>query len=152
MPELVKSMVGKKLLIKIGDGATPEVFADDCLVNTERGIAFSTESTPEVIPYCDTPDSPGWTVLTIDGLSAAINGAGKLHTASVKTWFNWLKSGLAKNIRVELVGVTLANGGGYWQGAFKLTTFEVTGPETGRATTTVALANDGEVTWVDASA
>ena len=41
----VPRVSGSKLLVQIGDGATPtEAFAHDCLINTQRGIQFSSET------------------------------------------------------------------------------------------------------------
>lgn len=151
MPEF-KGLNGRQLLVQIGDGATPEVFTHDCLINTERGIAFAAETTRENDPNCDNPDEPGWSSVDSNGKSATISGAGRLHTPSVKAWFAWFNAGTTKNIRVLLNGVSLANGGGYWAGSFKCTAFDVTGPETGRTTVSVTLESDGEVEWVDASA
>lgn len=148
----VKSLNGTKLLVQISDGASPEVFAHDCLINTERGIAFASETNRQVIPDCDDPDSPAWSVITKDGLTATITGAGMLHTGSVEDWNTWFNSDDAKNIRVLLNGVTLANGGGHWAGAFKLTGWEITGSRNEKATVSVTLESDGVVTWVPASA
>lgn len=147
-----KTMSGRQLLVQIGDGDSPEVFAHDCLINTERGINFASETNRETLPDCDDPDAPGWSEVTVSSQSATITGAGRLHTPSVKEWFDWFVSGTSKNVRVLLNGVSLANGGGHWAGKFKLTAFEVTGPETGRAAVSVTLESDGAVTWVDATA
>lgn len=147
-----KTLNGKQLLVQIGNGATPEVFAHDCLINTERGINFTSETNRETLPDCDNPEAAGWSVMNKSGLSATITGAGRLHTSSIKTFFSWYNSDEAKNVRVLLNGISLANGGGHWAGAFKLTAFDVTGPETGRSSVTLTLESDGEVTWVDAQA
>lgn len=149
---VVKAMNGTSLLVQIGDGATPEQFAHDCLINTERGISFASETNRQVIPDCDTPDTPAWSVVNKDSFSATISGAGMLHTPSVKEWATWFASDDAKNVRVLLNGVLLADGGGHWAGAFKLTGWEVTGTRNEKATVTVTLESDGPVTWVDASA
>ncbi len=146
----VKSLRGKQLLVQIGNGADPEVFAADCLINTDRGIQFTSDTTSETVSYCDEPDSPGWTEVTKDGLTATITGSGKLHTISVEDWHDWFVSDDAKNCRVVLNGVSAANGGGHWAGAFKLTGWEVTGPEKEKAEVSVTLVNDGPVTWVPA--
>lgn len=146
----VKTLNGKKLLVQIGDGADPEVFAHDCLINTDRGISFSSETTRQTVPDCDNPDSPGWSELTKDGLSATINGSGMLHTASVEDWFNWFNSDDSKNIRV-MIDVPGADGGGYWAMAAKLTGFEVSGSRTEKATVSVTIESDGVATWMDAA-
>lgn len=147
----IKSLNGRQLLVQIGDGASSEIFAHDCLINTERGIQFASETNREPVPDCDDPDKPVWSILTKTSLSATIPGSGRLHTSSLPTWWAWMNSDDAKNVRVLVNGVTGANGGGYWAGAFKLTQFEVTGPETGRATVSATLESDGEVTWVAAA-
>lgn len=148
----VPRVTGSKLLVKIGDGASPEVFTADCLINTSRGIQFQSDTNEFVMPDCDNPDDPAWKSVTKDGLSATISGAGMLYTASVSDWFDWYKGDIGKNIQFAL-NVPLASGGGYWEGSFKLTNFEVTsdgGKE--QSTCNVTLVSDGVVTWTDASA
>ena len=146
----VKTLQGEKLLIKIGDGATPtETFTHDCLINTDRGIAFEADVTEILVPDCDDPSLPGWKQRLKDGLSAEISGAGRVHTASLEAWHNWFNGDIQKNVRVETNGVTGANGGGYWQGAFKLTAWSVTGPRKNLADVAVTLQSHGAVTWTD---
>lgn len=146
----VKTINGQKLLVQIGDGAEPEVFAVDCLINSERGIQFSSDTNEIVVPDCDDPDAPAWKESTKDGLSATVSGAGMLHTTSVETWFDWFRSKDTKNVRVK-VDVSAANGGGYWQGAFHLTAFEITGNRNDKATVSVTLTSSGIVAWTDAA-
>lgn len=148
---VVKTMNGTKLLVQIGDGASPtEAFAADCLINTERGIVFSSDISEFIVPDCDDPDAPAWKETTKDGLSAAVSGSGMLHTASVSDWFDWLKSASTKNVRVK-VDVTAGNGGGYWSGAFHLSQFEITGNRNEKAQVSVSLVSSGALTWTDAS-
>ncbi|SHF05429.1 Phage tail tube protein [Kaistia soli DSM 19436] len=146
----VKTINGQKLLVQIGNGADPEVFAVDCLINTERGIQFSSDSNEFVVADCEDPDAPAWKERTKDGLSATISGAGMLHTSSIETWFDWFASPDTKNARVK-VDVPGASGGGYWQGAFHLTAFEITGNRNDKATVSVTLESSGVVTWVNAT-
>ncbi|MBL0374035.1 phage tail protein [Rhizobium sp. KVB221] len=148
----VKAMNGTSLLIQIGDGATPtELFAHDCLINTDRGIQFQSETNRQTIPDCDTPDALAWQSLSMDAKSATITGAGMVHTASIPEWHEWFDSGESKNVRVLLNAVSAANGGGHWAGKFKLTGWEVTGARNEKATSSVTLESDGAVTWVDAT-
>lgn len=148
---LVKTINGQKLLVQIGDGGSPsETFAADCLINTDRGIQFSADANEFIVPDCDDPDAPAWKERTKDGLDATVTGAGMLHTSSVETWFDWFKSADTKNVRVK-VDVTGANGGGYWQGAFHLTAFEISGARNEKATASVTLASSGSVVWTDAA-
>jgi hypothetical protein len=148
----VPRVTGSKLLVKIGDGASPEVFTADCLINTSRGIQFQSDTNEFIMPDCYNPDDPAWKSVTKDGLSATISGAGMLYTASVADWYEWFAGDDAKNIQFTL-NVPLASGGGYWAGAFKLTSFEVTSDgNKEQSTCTVTLVSDGPVTWTDAAA
>lgn len=144
-----KTMPGQKLLIQIGDGATPvESFAHDCLINAERGIQMQSETNESIVIDCDAPDNPGWKETFKDGLSVSVSGGGNLHTASLKTFFNWLNSDLAKNVRVKF-DVTGALGGGYISVPMKLTQFNVTGTRQNNATADITLMSHGVASWTD---
>lgn len=142
-------VTGSKLLVQIVDSNSPDVFTHDCLINTQRGIQFASETNEVIMPDCDNPDDPAWKSVTKDGLSVTITGAGMLYAASVETWWDWFKADTAKAVRFNL-NLTGAEGGGYWAGSFKLTQFEVSADgnkET--ATANVTLVSDGAVTWTD---
>ncbi|PSJ64507.1 phage tail tube protein [Kumtagia ephedrae] len=147
----IKVMNGEQLLVQIGDGATPtEGFAHDCLINTERGIQFTSTTNDTVVPDCESPELPGWFQRNKDGLSATITGAGKVHTTSLENWWTWYAGDATKNVRVR-INVPAADGGGYWQGAFHLTEFQVSGTRKEHADVSVTLMNDGTITWTDAT-
>lgn len=147
----VNTMNGTKLLVQIGDGGSPtEVFASDCMINTERGIQFQADTNEFIVPDCDNPDDPAWKVVTKDGLSATITGSGMVHSSSVETFFNWLIDADTKNVRFKS-NVTAGNGGGWFSGAFHLTQFELTGNRNEKAMFTCTLVSSGVVTWTDAS-
>jgi hypothetical protein len=40
----ITTLRGTQLYIKVGNGADPEVFAHPCLINTKRGIKFTSSS------------------------------------------------------------------------------------------------------------
>lgn len=144
----VPRVTGSKLLVQIGNGGTPtETFAHDCLINTSRGIKFTSETNEEIMPDCTNPDDPAWKEVTKDGLQVSVSGAGKLYAASVDEFFNWWKSPNAKNCRFML-NLTGANGGGYWSGAFHLTEFEVSADDNkATAECQISLVSSGPVTW-----
>ncbi|CDX49226.1 conserved hypothetical protein [Mesorhizobium plurifarium] len=138
----VPKVTGSKLLVQLGDGASPENFDHDCLINTKRGIQFTSETNETIMPDCDNPDDPAWKAVTKDGLQATISGAGMLYTASLGKWWTWFNGDIAKNIRFNVTPT------GYWEGAFKLTQFEVTGDSNKDvATSNVTIVSDGAVTW-----
>lgn len=144
----VPRVTGSKLLIQIGNGGTPtETFAHDCLINTSRGIQFTSDTQDFVMPDCTNPDDPSWKEVTKDGLQATVTGEGMLYAASVQSWFNWWKGSATKNCRVML-NLTGANGGGYWSGAFHLTSFEIKGDgNKDTAVASVSLVSSGALTW-----
>ena len=145
----VPRITGSKLLVQITDGNSPENFAQDCFINTQRGIQFTSETDEVIMPDCDNPDDPSWKAVTKDGLMATINGAGRLYAPSLSDWWAWYISPDPKNCRV----LVNALNGGYWAGAFHLTGFDV-GAESLKGTvevSSITLAGDGTVTWVPSS-
>jgi len=144
----VKTLAGEKLLIQIEDPAVPGVFVHDCLINSDRGISMSADVTDIMTPDCDDPTLPAWKEIFKDGLQISISGSGVLHTTSVETWFNWMNVDTIKNVRIKL-DVSQALGGGYISGAFKLTSFNITGTRKNNSTAEVTLLSHGACTWTD---
>lgn len=145
----VPKVLGSKLLVQIGDGGSPtEVFATKCFINTQRGIQFQSETGESIQPDCDNPDDPAWKTTTKDGLSASVNGAGRIFTADTEFFWNWFKQAATKNCRIN-VNVVGASGGGYWAGAFHLTGFELgaEGLKENIEVSGISLVSDGALTW-----
>lgn len=137
-PDTIK---GTQLYIKISDGASPEVFTHPCLINSDRGVTFRSNTNDIVVPDCDNPDDPAWRELVKDALSAGVTGAGVLDNklATIQSYTAWWKSDDAKNVQVWLGTL------GYWQAPFKLTEWEVTGARNDKAQVSITLESDGEV-------
>lgn len=148
----VKHARGVKLLLKVGDGAGPEVFTAKCSINAARGISFSAQTNDFNVPDCADPDLIAWIVREKVSLSVSINGAGILNTPDVEPFFVWFASELSKNCQLHLADVLAADGGGYFAGAFHLTDFQITGDRGGKMEVSLTLASDGAVTWTDAIA
>jgi predicted secreted protein len=128
---------GTQLYIKVGNGATPEVFTHPCLINMKRGIKFGTSTNKVIVPDCDNPEDPAWTEAIKDGLTATIDGAGKLDAAALPTYDAWFRSKDPKNVQIWL-GTK-----GYWQGAFALTGWELNGDRNDYVDASVTLENAG---------
>lgn len=140
----VKNARGVKLVIKVGDGADPEVFTTKCSINAARGIKFSstTNEFPDI--DCDDPDAVAWTLREKSGLSAAVDGAGILNTPDVQSFYDWFISPDSKNCQV-IVDVPSADGGVIFPGAFHLTEFDITGDRGTKQECTLSLVSDGEI-------
>lgn len=144
------TLVGSKLILLLGDGADPEVFTAPCGL-TSRGINFSKETNDVTVPDCEFPENPAWQERAVRSLSGTISGSGILAMEAFPTWRSFFFSTATKNVRVKL-DAPLANNGGHWEGRFHCTTFNLTGEIGDKVQVEVELSNDGEVTWVAASA
>lgn len=148
---LVKHMRGVKLLIKVGDGASPEVFTTYCSINADRGISFKATTNDFNIPDCDDPDLMAWLVREKVSLSGDITGAGTLNTPDTEAFFNWVISSATRNVQIYLDGVSGADGGGHWAGAYHCTQFDLTGGVGNKVQASIQLTSDGEIVWTDAA-
>lgn len=147
----VKTLPGTSLLIQIGDGGSPsETFSHPCLINAERGVQISSETTEVIVPDCDDPTDPAWKQIFKDGLSIQVTGGGKLDTSFLEAYFNWANSDDAKNVRIKF-DVSGALGGGYIAVPMKLTNFNVTGQRKDVATAEITLMSHGVASWTDAA-
>ncbi len=141
---------GSKLLIQIGDGASPtEAFTAPCALTT-KGLNLAASANEFNVPDCTDPDAPSWTERVISALSGSVSGSGTLAMESLETWRDWFLSGDAVNIRVKF-DTTAGNGGGHYAMSAVLTTFNVTGEVGGLVQIEVEMSSNGVVTWVDAS-
>jgi len=147
-----ESLRGTKLLIKVSDGEVSPTFAHPCLINTDRGITFTADTNDVLVPDCSDPDLMAWAAREKVSLSATINGAGTLHIPDAQVYSDWVMSADPIAVRVELGGVVLADDGGYWQGNFHCTSFEVNGTRGNRVQCSITLLSDGAVAWHDAAA
>lgn len=136
------SVKGIKLVLKIGDGATPtEAFTVRCSINAQRGIKFTADLQDTVEVDCTDPEKVAWLVRDKLSVQGEINGSGTLHKEDLPFFFTWLKSPDPKNCKVI---VDVADG--YeWSGAWHLGDFEVTGDRGKRAEVSIALKSEGEI-------
>lgn len=147
---LVKAVSGSKLLIAIGNGASPEVFAHGCTINGQRAISLQAETNDFVLPDCDAPEAMAWLSREKRALGATISGEGVLNSTDLETYFQWFVSADGRNVRT-ILDVTGANGGGYMAGRFLLTALEVSGNRGEKVSVSLTLLSDGVVAWTDAA-
>lgn len=138
-------IAGTKLLILIGDGASPESFIAPCGLTT-RDFKMTASTNSTLIPDCDDPEAPAWEAKDVNALSATISGSGVLAVESFDLWNDWFLSASAKNVQVKLDHPGL----GYWKGSFIITDFNPKGDRGSKASIDVTMVNDGAVTWVPA--
>lgn len=122
--------------ILVGDGESPEVFTQLCLVNLSRSMSFTNNMQDDEIPDCTDVTKPAGIRREVRSTDFEISGEGKLHLTNLATMLNWWKDGDAKNVRAE-VGAA-GTGGQRISGAFRLASFEITGQFKETATATVS--------------
>ena len=132
--------------ILVGDGATPEVFTQLCLVNLSRSMTFTNNMQDDEIPDCTDVTKPARIKREVRSRDFEISGEGKLHLTNLVTMLDWWEDGVTKNIRAEVGGS--GNGGRRISGAFFLSSFEVTGTfkETATASVSFMPADTGALT------
>lgn len=145
-----KTVRGTKILVKIGDGGSPETFTHNCSVNGARSFQLSAQSNDVNVPDCDDPDLMAWIEREKVSLGATVQGAGICNTPDVEFFFNYAKSPDPKNCRI-VVDVAGSDGGGYFAGEFHCTDFQVDGDRGSKANVSITLASTGAITWTDAS-
>lgn len=137
---------GTKLLILVGDGASPEVFAAPCGLTT-TGINFTASTNSTLLPDCEDPEAPAWEAKDINGLSAQVTGTGVMAVESFEVWNDWFQSADLKNCQIKLDDAAL----GHWAGQFVLSSLKYGGQRGNKVTVDVTLDNSGAVPWVPAT-
>jgi predicted secreted protein len=137
---------GTKLLLLVGNAASPEVFAEPCGLTT-KSFDLSASTNTNLIPDCADPEAPAWESTDINALSATLSGSGLLAVGSFDIWRDWFMSGEGKNMQIKLDHASL----GHYVGSFKLTQLKHTGTRGNKVTIEVSAKADGAVTWVDAT-
>jgi predicted secreted protein len=134
---------GTKLLILVGDGGSPEVFAQPCGLTT-RGITFTASTNSTLIPDCDDPEAPAWEAKDVNGLSAQVTGNGVMAVESFDIWNEWFQAAELRTCQIELDDPAL----GHWEGQFILTSLRYGGSRGQKVTVDITLDNSGAVPWV----
>jgi len=141
----VKHTRGVKLVLKIGDGATPQVFTPFCSINAERGITFTTALNDEVIPDCTDPDKIAWVAREKVSRSMSFTGGGMLHKSDVKRAWDLDESEDAADFQVILDDDDVDNVI-MWEGAFHMSEFGITGNRGEKAQFNANFSSDGPIT------
>jgi predicted secreted protein len=141
---------GTKVRLLQGDGATPtEAFTAFCGL-TARSISFQTNTNDTQVPDCDDPDAPQWREITKVSRFVSVSGSGILDMNALPEYQAAYDDPDSVNYRIE-IAVPMASNGGYWEGAFMLTGFTITGNDGEFAQVELSIESDGPVTWVDAT-
>lgn len=135
---------GVALVLKVGDGGSPEDFVARCSINAARSLTGDAATNDFNIPDCADPTALANIVREKVSLSYSVSGAGILNTPDLAGFNTWLQSPYSKNCQI-IVDVAGSAGGAIFQGAFHLTQFQITGDQGGKIEVSISLLSDGAV-------
>jgi len=140
-----------KMLILLGDGASPEVFGQPCGAKT-RDLTLTNNLGEDTVLDCDDPlNTPAVIIRHLESQDFALSIAGMVAKgASLIAWRGWADGGTAKNIRAQ-IDEAGADGGGYWAVSAFLGQFQLTGELKQNITFTATISGSGARTWTDAA-
>lgn len=139
-----KSASGLKLLLKKGDGASPEQFTAFCSI-TAKSLSFEGQENTFDIPDCDDPEALAWMEAEMQSKRVTVQGSGTLNTPDFDEFYEWWDSGEPANCQL-VIDVSAANGGRILSGAFLLPRFELTGNRGEKMNVSINLGSTGPLT------
>ncbi len=130
-----------KFKVLLGDGASPETFANPCGF-TSKSLTLTKNLSEVNLPDCDDPDQVAWVGRDATSLSASITGEGVLASESVETWLDAWENveSVAVKIEVEFPAKTIT-----WTGRMHIATFTAGAEQGGRVTANIEMQSDGEL-------
>lgn len=129
------------VIVGVGDGNSPEVFAEPCGF-TSKSFDCDAASSTIVVPDCDDPDAPAWEIAGVTSMSWSVTGEGVMASEAYATWQAFF--GKQRNVRIQLGAV------GYWEGpaiCTKLGHAVALGTDAGKVKLTINLRNAGAAIW-----
>ena len=136
---------GRALLIKIGDGAETETFANLCGLNSKT-LTINNSRIDVTTPNCDDPGGALWTE-TLQGVkNCATSGDGFFEDSAAEASLNTLAM---SNDPVANFQIVVPDFGTY-EGAFAVTTLDFGGETEGGTTYSLSLESTGAVAFTAA--
>ena len=137
--------LGRALLVKIGDGADPEVFSNLCGLNS-KSLSINNTSIDVTTPDCTTPGGVLWTE-TLNGLkNVSVSGDGFFEDSTAEARMNTVAMAADNQCNFEVVVPDF----GTYAGAFRISSVEFGGETEGGVTYSISLESTGAVTFTAA--
>lgn len=135
--------------LKLGDGATPEVFTVVCGLET-TGINESAQTSDRYVRDCTAPATPPTRKIRVTGVTWDISGSGLSNVAQ----FALLKDALGKHRNWQIVPLDTTDPDtpagtplGTFEGTGVLTSRNIATVADGFATLELTLAGEGDLEW-----
>jgi predicted secreted protein len=145
MSNNVNNVAGEQLLVQLGNGATPEVFASTATINTNRAIDMSAVASVTELADTVTPSNPAITYRQIKSYDLKVTGAGVADAPSILALINWWQSGARKNVKL-IQNLTGAQGGFTFALPMVITQMQLAGVRGDMQTFTCTLEGAGAMT------
>ena len=137
--------LGRALLVKIGDAASPEVFTNLCGLNS-KSLTINNSSIDVTTPDCTTPEGALWTA-TLAGLkNLGLSGDGFFEDSVAEARMNTVAMAADNTVNMEIVVPDF----GTYSGAFRISSLEFGGETEGGVTYSVSLESNGTVAYAAA--
>ena len=137
--------LGRALLVKIGDGADPEVFSNLCGLNS-KSLTINNSAIDVTTPDCTTPEGALWTE-TLAGLkNVSVSGDGFFEDSTAEARMNTVVMQADNQCNFEVIVPDF----GTYAGAFRITSVEFGGETEGGVTYSISLESTGTVTFTAA--
>lgn len=138
-----------KFVILIEDPANPGQFKAPCGF-TSRSMKIDKDIVETTTPDCDDEDAAVWTERAAQTKSMEISGEGMFAAEDIARWRAFALADVSWSCQVK-IDLFRAQGGGYWEGKFVLSSFENTGERKNHVMFNMTLQSDGEIVWTDAA-
>lgn len=139
-----------RLILQLGNGADPEVFAFTCGANT-FGITLTNNLGENTILDCDNPlDVPAAITRHLESQDTSATIAGMVTTEAWPEWRGWADTGAIKNLKM-LLDESAANNGGFWILPAFLAGLELTKENSGKVSFSATISGAGQRVWTDAT-
>ena len=134
--------LGRALLVKIGDAASPEVFTNLCGLNS-KSLTINNSSIDVTTPDCTTPEGALWTA-TLAGLkNLGLSGDGFFEDSVAEARMNTVAMAADNTVNMEIVVPDF----GTYSGAFRISSLEFGGETEGGVTYSISLESNGTVAY-----
>lgn len=138
--------VGSSVAIFLEDPASPGTFLRPCGLNNHTAT-FTKEFQTVNVPDCDDPELPAWVERGVSSLDFSATGSGVLAAEAVDAWWEAFNTTESIPARIYIGKPTDTINGRYWEGRVHISNLETGGERGGKASASVTVVSDGELTF-----
>ena len=138
--------VGSTVAIFLEDPASPGTFLRPCGLNNHTAT-FSKQTQEILVPDCDDPELPAWIARGVESLDFSATGSGLLAAEAIDAWWAAFNTTESIPARIYVGKATDTTNGRFWEGRVHITSLEIGGERGGKASASVTIVSDGELTF-----